>query len=115
MNLITRAQHGYLDLILIGAFVVAPLVLDFSPGAATLAYVLGGVHLVMTLTTAGLPVVVRGLIPLPLHGLVEAVVGVALSLLGWLAFEGDAGAFYLVIAAVILLTFAVTPYIDRSS
>ena len=111
MNLLTRAQHGYLDLVLVVAFVVAPLALDFSAGATTLAYVLGGVHLIMTLTTAGLPVSLGGLIPLPLHGLVEAVVGVVLGLLGWLVFEGDAGAFYLVVAAVTLLVFAVSPYL----
>lgn len=115
MNLLTRAQHGYLDLILVGVFVVAPLVLDFSAGAATLAYALGGVHLIMTLTTAGLPLALGDLIPLPLHGLVEAAVGVVLGLLGWLAFDGDAGAFYLVVAAVTLLVFAVTPYLDQTS
>lgn len=115
MNLLTRAQHGYLDLILVVAFVLAPLILDFSAGAATLAYVLAGVHLVMTLTTTGLPVALGGLIPLALHGLVEAVVGVVLGLIGWLAFDGDAGAFYLVIAGVTLLVFAVTPYVDKTS
>lgn len=115
MNLLTRAQHVYLDLVLVVVFVVAPLVLDFSAGEATLAYVLGGVHLVMTSMTAGLPLAPGRLIPLPLHGLVEAVVGVVLGLLGWLAFDGDAGVFYLVVAAVILLVFAVTPYLDQRS
>ncbi len=55
------------------------------------------------------------LVPLPLHGLIEAVVGVVIGLLGWLVFEGDAGAFYLVMAAVILLVFAITPYLDQAS
>ena len=115
MNLLTRVQHNYLDLILVVALLVAPLVLEFSPGASTLAYVLGGVHLLMTSITAGLPLALGHLIPLPLHGLVEAAVGVVLGLAGWLVFEGEAGAFYLVVAAVTLLVFALTPYLDRTS
>lgn len=115
MNLLTRSQHSYVDLITVVVFLVAPLLLDFSTGAAILAYVLGGVQLIMTGVTEGLPLSVGRLVPLPLHGLIEAVVGVVLGLIGWLVFDGDAGAFYLAMAAVILLVFAITPYLDQAS
>lgn len=110
MNILTRAQHAGVDILTVVVFALAPLVLGLEGSAATLAYILAGVHLLMTLLTAGLPGAPGNLVPLALHGLVEAVVGVALGLIGWLAFDGTEQAFYLVMAALILLVFAITPY-----
>lgn len=110
MNILTTAQHAVLDIVTVIVFALAPVVLGLEGTAATIAYILAAVHLLMTLLTAGLPGVPGRLVPLPLHGLVEASVGVVLGLVGWLAFDGTAGAFYLVMAAVILLVFAITPY-----
>ena len=84
-------------------------------GAATLSYLLALVHLVMTLITDGLPVSVRGIVPAPLHGLVEAAVGVLLALVGWLSFDGDAGVFYLVMAVSVLAVFSFTAYRGAST
>lgn len=110
MHIIDLKAHGYLDLVTVVVFAVAPAVLGLSGGAATLSYVLALVHLSMTLVTEGLPVSIRGIVPAPLHGLVEVGVGVVLALIGWLAFDGTAGAFYLVMAVVILAVFALTAY-----
>lgn len=115
MNILTRAQHAALDIFTVVVFAAAPLVLGLEGSAATLAYILAGVHLVMTLLTAGLPGVPGRILPLALHGLIEAVVGVAIALIGWLVYDGTAQAFYLVMAALILLVFAITPYLDTSS
>jgi hypothetical protein len=115
MNLLTRAQHAGVDILTVVVFALAPVVLGLEDTAATLAYVLAGVHLLMTLLTADLPRSPGRLVSLPLHGLVEAVVGVALGLIGWLAYDGTEQAFYLVMAALILLVFAITPYMDSSS
>lgn len=115
MNILNRTQHGYLDLVTVVVLALAPLVLGLEGGAAVLSYVLAAVHLLMTLMTAGLGVSLAGIIPLSLHGLVEAVVGVTLGLLGWLAFDDTAQAFYLVMAAIILFVFAITPYLDRAN
>lgn len=115
MNLLTRAQHAGVDILTVAVFALAPAVLGLEGTAATLAYVLAGVHLLMTLLTAGLPGAPGRLVPLPVHGLVEAVVGVALGLIGWLAYDGTEQAFYLVMAALILLVFAITPYLAPSS
>lgn len=114
MNLLTRAQHALADVVAILVFALGPTVLSLEGGAAGLSYALALVHLVMTLLTDGLPATPGRLIPLPLHGLVEAGVGVGLGLVGWLAFDGTAQAFYLVMAAVILAVFVVTSYIEDS-
>lgn len=113
MNLLTRAQHAYIDVLVVLVFALAPLVLGLQGGAATLSYVLAGAHLLMSLVTADLPMAAARLIPLALHGLIEAGVGVILGFVGWLAFDDTAQAFYLVMAAVILLAFAVSPYLGE--
>jgi len=114
MNLLTRAQHAGFDILTVAVFALAPTVLGLEGTAATLSHVLAGVHLLMTLLTGGLPVSPVSLVPLPLHGLVEAFVGVALGLIGWLAYDGTEQVFYLVTAALILLVFAITPYLESS-
>ena len=85
MNIIDLKSHSYFDLVTVAVFAVAPGVLGLTGGAAMLAYFLALVHLVMTLITDGLPVSVRGIVPAPLHGLVDAAVGVLLALVGWLS------------------------------
>lgn len=110
MNIISARQHGYIDLMTVAVFALAPVVIGLDGAAAILSYVLAVVHVGMTVVTAGLPVGLRADIPLALHGLVEMAVGLVLALVGWLAFEGAAGNFYLVMAAVILAVFAVTSY-----
>ncbi len=115
MNLLTRGQHVALDLVVVFGFALAPTVLGLEGSAATLAHVLAGVHLVMTSLTAGLPGVPVRILPLALHGLVEALVGFVLGLVGWLAYDGTEQAFYLVMAALILLVFTITPYLETSS
>lgn len=114
MNILTRAQHAGIDILTVVVFALAPLVLGLEGSAATLAYILAGIHLLMTLVTAGLPGSPGNFLPLALHGLIEAAVGVVLGLIGWLVYDGTAQAFYLVMAALILLVFAITPYLDSS-
>lgn len=114
MNLLTKAQHGYIDLITVAGFAAAPIVLGLEGGAAMLSYSLAVVHLVMTMLTAGLPLAPGRFVALALHGLIEAGVGIVLGLIGWLAFDGPEQAFFLVMAALILVVFAVTPYLDES-
>ena len=117
MNILTRGQHAALDIVIVFVFALAPQasILDLDGSAAILAYVLAGVHLLMTLLTADLPGVPGSILPLPLHGLIEAVVGLALGLIGWLAYDGTQQGFYLAMAALILLVFAVTPYLNTSN
>lgn len=115
MNLLTRAQHAYLDALMVVVFALAPLMFGLDGAGAALSYVLAGVHLIMSLVTADLPGALRRIIPLPLHGLIEASVAVALGLVAWLIFDSTEQVFFLVMAAVILLVFAITPYLDGSN
>lgn len=115
MNLLTRAQHGYLDAIMVAVFALAPVTLGLDGAGAALSYVLAGVHLIMSLVTADLPGAPQRIIPLPLHGLIEAALAVALGLVAWLVFDSTEQVFFLVMAAVILLVFAITPYVGESS
>lgn len=115
MNLLTRAQHAYVDALAVVVFALAPLMFGLDSAGAALSYVLAGAHLIMSLVTADLPGAPQRIIPLPLHGLIEAAVAVALGLVAWLVFDSTEQVFFLVMAAVILLVFAITPYVDQSS
>lgn len=115
MNLITRTQHAYFDAATVLVFALAPIVIGLEGAAAGLSYALAGVHLLMSLLTSGLPGSPGRLISLPLHGLLEAVVGIALAVIGWLGLEGGEQLFFLVMAGLILLVFALTPYLDQST
>lgn len=110
MRILGPSTHGALDIVTVIVFAVAPTLIGFEGFAATLAYVLAAVHLVMSVVTEGLPISVSNLVPLPLHGMVEAVVGVTIGLIGWLAFDGAAQTFYLLMGIVILLVFSVSRY-----
>lgn len=115
MRVLTPRLHGVLDFVTVAVFALAPVVFGLEGAAATLAYVLAAVHLTMSLFTAGLPISLSGVVPFPLHGLVEAVVGVALGLIGWLVFDSTAQTFYLVMGVVILAVFALTSYTRRET
>ena len=112
MKVITPRAHGWLDLVTVAVFLAGPSLFGLSSGAATLSYAIGLVHLVMTLLTEKMPIVLSSVVPLPLHGLVEAGVGLTLGLVGLLAFDGGAQTFFLVVAAVILLVFVTTSYTE---
>lgn len=115
MNLLTRAQHAYLDALMVAVFALAPVILGLDGAGASVSYVLAGAHLIMSLVTADLPGAPQRIIPLPLHGLIEAAVAVGLGLVALLIFDNTEQVFFLVMAAVILLVFAITPYLGEAS
>lgn len=102
--------HRQLDFVTVVAFAVAPFVLSLSGPAAWLAWALAAVHLLMTLATA-FPGGPARPVPLPLHGGVELVVGIALLILplavGW---SGAARWFYMGAGAVILVVRLASTY-----
>lgn len=69
--------HGYIDYLVDVLYVLAPSLFGFSGVAATLCYVVAGVHFVMNLITR-YPMGVVKLIPFPVHGAVELVASIAL-------------------------------------
>lgn len=110
MALIRPAIHRQLDFVTVAAFALAPFVLSLSGPAAWLAWVLAGVHLVMTLATAFSAGSTRP-VPLRAHGVVELLVGIVLLVLplavGW---SGAARWFYLAAGGVILVVRLASRY-----
>ena len=79
MNLLNARFHGYLDLVTVAVFVVAPFFFGLGGYVAAVAWGLAVVHLAMTLLTR-FPLGIVKVIPFPVHGIVELVVGAVLVL-----------------------------------
>ncbi|MBK8815927.1 MAG: hypothetical protein IPN42_10685 [Methylococcaceae bacterium] len=110
MKIISPTQHGYLDYITVVLFLIAPSLLGLTGTAGTIAYLLAGIHLAMTLVT-DFPLGVVKKLPFTMHGWVERVVGPALVLLPFvLGFDGLAMGFYALVGIVIILVGLLTDY-----
>jgi uncharacterized membrane protein YtjA (UPF0391 family) len=80
MRLIPASFHRILDFVTVVAFALIPSILGWTGMAAALSYVLAVVHLAMTMLTR-FASTERRPVSLGLHGIVEAVVGIALVVL----------------------------------
>jgi len=112
MQILSPRGHGYVDYLVVIGFFSGPRVFEFDGVAATIAYVLAGAHLVLTLATA-FPLGLVRIVPFPLHGIIEFFVGVVLLGLPWAAgFSGNemAKLFFLCAGATVILAFLVTDY-----
>jgi hypothetical protein len=110
MRPIQSQFHRVLDFVTVVGFALAPSVLSFSGFAATLAYLLAVVHLLLTLITR-FPPSERGVVPFQAHGVIEVVVGAALVLAPFaLRWDGVPRTFYVGIGVVILAVWALTAY-----
>jgi hypothetical protein len=79
MNLLSARLHGFLDLVTVAVFVLAPFLFGLGGYVAAVAWGLAALHLLMTLLTR-FPLGLVKVIPFPVHGAVELVVGVVLVL-----------------------------------
>jgi hypothetical protein len=110
MRVVTPKVHKVLDFVTVAAFALAPTLIPLNGLAAAVAYGLAVVHLAVTLATEFTG---AGRKPLPLrgHGALEAVVGITLLVLpfvaGWI---GRPRIFYLAAGAVILIVWALSSY-----
>ena len=110
MRIITPHVHKVLDLVTVVAFALAPTLIPLNGLAAAVAYALAVVHLAVTLATEFTG---AGRKPLPLrgHGALEAIVGITLLVLpfvaGWI---GPPRIFYLAAGTVILIVWALIGY-----
>lgn len=112
MKVISAHQHGYLDYLTVGIFLLAPTVLSLSQMPAMLAYILAGVHLMVTLAT-DFPLGIFKLLSFTLHGWIERIVGPALLVVPFIlgfAEEPAAMYFYLVMGATVILLGLLTDY-----
>jgi uncharacterized membrane protein YhaH (DUF805 family) len=110
MKRFPASVHRSLDMVTVTVFLAAPLLLRMSGPAATLSYVLAGVHLIITLLTQ-FPDTHHRLIPLRAHGAIELIVGIALIALPLIAgWRGNERTFYVVIGAIILVVWILSNY-----
>jgi hypothetical protein len=113
MNLLNARLHGFLDLVTVAVFLLAPFVFGLGGYVAVVAWALAVVHLLMTLLTS-FPLGLLKVIPFPIHGVVELVVGIVLVLAmpRWLAAGpgSPARTFFIGAGVGIVLVWILTRY-----
>jgi hypothetical protein len=111
MKIISPKIHGIIDYLVVVFLLASPSIFGFMGRAALFTYALAGVHLLLTLFTNYSAGVVK-IIPLPVHGVIEFVVGLLLIIMAvaFLNNRPDVKLFYTIFGAVILVTFLITDY-----
>jgi len=110
--MINSKLHGILDYLTVIFLWLSPTLFGMPETTALFTYVLGAIHLALTLMT-NFELGVIKVIPFRVHGLIELVVAIAL---GGAAFylgnlEGDLSRYYyLALAVVILAVFLLTDF-----
>jgi hypothetical protein len=115
MKLIDARVHGYLDFVVVIAFVLAPFVVGLGGTPALLCWGLAAVHLVLTLLTR-FPAGVVKIIPFVVHGAIELLVSVGLvfapRIFGF-APGSPARNFFITSGVVVFLVWVLTDYVGR--
>ncbi len=104
--------HGVLDYIVVIFLFASPTLFNLPMTTSIFTYILGFVHLGLTVTT-DFPLGLVKLIPLKIHGIIELVVSFALVGAAFVlqAMDGPiAKYFYLSFAAAVFLTWLMTDY-----
>lgn len=83
MKILSPRVHGYIDYAAAVMLFLAPTLFGFGGVPATICYVLGAMHTVMTLLTA-YPLGLAKLIPFPVHGGIEVFVALFAFASPWL-------------------------------
>jgi hypothetical protein len=112
MKILDARIHGYLDVAVIAALVLAPTLLGFDGRAASLCYVLAGLHTALTALTA-YPMGWLKMIPFPVHGGLEAVLAPALVAAPWLvgfARVPTARIFFVAAGVALAVVWLITDY-----
>ena len=111
MKFIPPRIHGIIDFLVVLFLLAAPMCFGLSGFVAIFTYALAIVHLALTLLTdfgAGLLKVIS----LPLHGIIELVVGIVLIILGFTLFKytGTGKIFYIAFGVAVLITWLFSDY-----
>ncbi|MBX3616637.1 hypothetical protein [Nitrosomonas sp.] len=117
MTLISPRIHGYLDILTVFLFSLAPTLFELNQLPALLAYCLAVVHLMVTLAS-DFPLGIVKIIPFPIHGWIERIVGPTLVAIPFiLGFSTDeiARNFYVAAGIVIIAVGLLTDYQNESS
>lgn len=112
MKIINSKVHGIIDYLVVIFLFASPTLFNLPETTALFTYVLGGIHLTLTILTNFEFGLIK-IIPFPVHGWIELLVsfllvGVAFYLGG---LEGDlAKNFYIGFAIAVFLTWLLTSY-----
>ena len=113
MNLLSARLHGFLDLATVAVFLLAPFLFGLGGYVAAVAWGIAALHLLMTLATR-FPLGLVKVIPFPIHGLVEFVVGVVLVLAMPRLLRASPGSpartFFVAAGVAILVVWVLTRY-----
>lgn len=105
-------MHGVIDYLFIAFVLASPTIFNMEGTLSTITYILGAVHLVVTLLTDFELGLVK-VIPFRIHGLLEVVVTIILGILAfWFYNNGYETGFYyyMALAIAIILVFILTDF-----
>ncbi|NGP75449.1 hypothetical protein G3570_02310 [Balneolaceae bacterium YR4-1] len=112
MNKLPPFAHGLFDYLTVIYFFVAPSLFTLTPTVATISYLLGAVHLMLTLFT-NFPLGVKKIIPFRVHGFIELIVSVLLMIMPLLMGESVTfydSLFFILTGVAILLIWILSRY-----
>lgn len=112
MKILNARIHGIIDYLVVIFLLAAPTLFNLPATTALFTYILGGIHLTLTLLTKTDLGLIK-VIPFPIHGWIELVV--AIALVGVAFFLGSlegalAQNFYLAFAGAVFLVWLLTDY-----
>ena len=117
LKVLDARVHGALDYLLAAAFIAAPALFDFPYPAAMLAYITGVLYVGASLFTR-YPLAIVGLLPLPLHGVLESLMAFGWIAMPWVFdFARDAVArnFFVLAGVGLLAVVLLTDYRSTSA
>lgn len=112
MNKLPPFAHGLLDYLMVLYFFLAPYLFTLTPTIATISYLIGAIHLMLTLFTK-FPLGIKKVIPFRVHGFIELAVSILLMVMP--LFMGESVTFYdslffILTGAAILLVWILSRY-----
>jgi hypothetical protein len=104
--------HGFIDYAVVVFLWMSPTLFGLPELTSTFTYILGGIHLLLTISTDFELGVIK-LIPLKLHGIIELIVSIAL-IFGAFYLGSQEGVlarnFYICFAIAVFATWVITDY-----
>jgi hypothetical protein len=104
--------HGVIDYLVVMFLLVSPSLFGLSGITSVFTYILGGVHLILTLTTNYELGVIK-VVSLKIHGMIELIVSIALFIIAFYLGTIDgliSRNFYILFAIAVFITWLVSDY-----
>jgi hypothetical protein len=114
MRSIGAWTHGVVDYALVLLLLAGPSIVHFSGKQATFCYILGAVHLALTILTR-MPLGIVKVVGFPLHGAVELLATIVVLALPWIAAFARgvlSRNFFVSVGVLMFLVWLLTDYRD---